>query len=142
MQQQDKMFDNIKLRHLVAKAQGNLALQVGLNCDNFSPRRAWRDALGPSRDISQRLERPRSLLGSPNITLDSRTQAFLSSAEGMTLVAEVVLRIRSRGDEVAHPVGAANAEFIEPISPSGFSMTTTPGIQALVDLTCTTEDEE
>lgn len=130
------MVDRIKLRHLLDRAQGVLAVKVGLTFVNFGASRIWRDAFGPSLVLSRRLAQARALFQSPNVTLDARTQAFLSSPEGMTLVAEASSNIRSRGDQIAHPRNTPRRMSTGPIARSGFSNTTTSGLQALVELLC------
>ncbi|KZP32672.1 hypothetical protein FIBSPDRAFT_774645 [Athelia psychrophila] len=130
-------LDRITIRQLIDKAQGNLAVQAGLTDGNRGgASRAWKDALGPSLELPERLEKARSLLRSPNIQLDSRTTKFLSSTEGMKLVAEAHSSIfRSRGDETA-PVAAdvSHAPFADPVSKYNFSTATPDGSQAMAGL--------
>ena len=129
------MLDRIKLRHLLNKGQEMLAIAVGLTNSTFGASFAWREALGPSDDLSTRLAAARALLNGPGISLDQPTRAFVSSPEGLSLAVEAKSSIRLRGDKVAHPVTVPRTHFDGPISRNPFP-SETPGLQALVDFVC------
>lgn len=92
---------------------------------------AWSDSLP-----SARLQRARSLLGNPNIQLDSRTTKFLSSMEGMNLVAEAHSSIFRSRDDQTDPLAAAisDAPFTDPVSQDIFSAATPDGLKAVEEL--------
>ncbi|KZP18817.1 hypothetical protein FIBSPDRAFT_863395 [Athelia psychrophila] len=80
-----KYLDRIKLRHLVDKAQAELAIKAGLTRKHYNASVVWKDALGPSQEPSIRLDRARELLrDSP----DSRVQAVLADGHGLELVVD------------------------------------------------------
>jgi hypothetical protein len=130
------MLDRIKLRHLLNKGQEMLAIAVGLTNVPFGASLAWREALGSSEDLSTRLAEARMLLDRPGVTLDEPTRAFVSSSEGLSLVAEAKSSIRVGGDKVAHPVTVPRTHFDGPISRNPFPWETS-GLRALVDFVCT-----
>lgn len=91
---------------------------------------AWSDSLP-----SARLQRARSLLGNPNIQLDSRTTKFLSSMEGMNLVAEAHSSIfRSRDDQTDLAAAISDAPFTDPVSQDIYSTATPDGLKAVEEL--------
>lgn len=130
------MLDRIKLRHLLNKGQEMLAIAVGLTNVPFGASLAWREALGSSEDLSTRLAEAHALLDRPGVTLDQATREFVSSSEGLSLVAEAKSSIRVRGDKVAHPVTVPRTHFDGPISRNPFPRETS-GLRALVDFVCT-----
>jgi hypothetical protein len=130
------MLDRIKLRHLLNRGQEMLAIAVGLTNSSFGASFAWREALGPSDDLSTRLVEARAFFNRPGVSLDESTQAFVSLPEGLSLVIEAKSSIRLRGDRVAHPVTVPRMHFDGPISRNLFP-SETPGLQALVDFICT-----
>jgi hypothetical protein len=72
-----------------------LAVATGLTQDDFGASLAWREALGPSDDLSTRLTLARALLHNPGIKLDQPTQTFISLHQGLILVVEAKSLIRS-----------------------------------------------
>ena len=129
------MLDRIKLRHLLNKAQEMLAIAARLTQDGFGASLAWREALGPSDDLSTRLTLARALLRDSGIELDQRTQTFISLDHGLSLVVEAKSPIRQRGNGVAHPTNVTRIHFNGPISRNP-DVSQTPGLQALVDFVC------
>ncbi len=128
------MLDRIKLRHLLSRAQEKLAIATVLTDSNHGASLAWREALGPSDDLSTRLAIARNLLRQPGIELDQPTQTFIASPDGLRLVVEARSSIRLRGDKVAHPDVVTRAHFEGPISRNvSLEMS---GLQALVDYVC------
>ena len=128
------MLDRIKLRHLLSRAQEKLAIATALTDSNHGASLAWREALGPSDDLSTRLAITRNLLRQPGIELDQPTQTFIASPKGLRLVVEARSFIRLHGDKVAHPDVVTRAHFEGPIS-RNVSLEIS-GLQALVDYVC------
>lgn len=128
------MLDRIKLRHLLSRAQEKLAIATGLADSNRGASLAWREALGPSDDLSTRLAIARNLLHQPGIELDQPAQTFVASPEGLRLVVEARSSIRLRGDKVAHPDVVTRAHFEGPVS-RNISLEIS-GLQALVNYVC------
>jgi hypothetical protein len=128
------LLDRIKLRHLLSRAQEKLAIATALTDSNHGASLAWREALGPSDDLSTRLAITRNLLRQPGIELDQPTQTFIASPKGLRLVVEARSFIRLRGDKVAHPDVVTRAHFEGPIS-RNVSLEIS-GLQALVDYVC------
>jgi len=130
-----KMLDRIKLRHLLNKVQEMLAIAAGLTQDAFGASLAWREALGSSDDLSARLTRACDLLHNSGVELDPPTHTFISCTEGMSLVVEARSLIRQRGDKVAHPITITRQHFDGPILCNPY-VSDTPGLEALVDFVC------
>ncbi|KAG9310652.1 hypothetical protein JVU11DRAFT_9232 [Chiua virens] len=106
--QDTNLLDCIKARHLLTVAQEKLADIAGVGGSGIQENRvrrahAWKEALGPSKVLSDRLAQARHLLDDAPKPLDAKASIFVQSDEGMRLVSEYSSSIRAMGDRAAHP---------------------------------------
>ena len=114
------MLDRIKARHLLTTAQANLAALAGVSTFPRSHQLratiAWRDALGPSTEVSDRLATARNLLSTSRVQSDPKASQFIQSEAGMRLVCEHPSSIRAMGDNAAHPSSRSTKLFRDTVS--------------------------
>ncbi|KIJ64185.1 hypothetical protein HYDPIDRAFT_112128 [Hydnomerulius pinastri MD-312] len=98
-------LDRIKARQLLRAAQEMLAVAIGVSEPRYGAWRAWRDALGPSQVLSERVAKAHQLLCATPVQLNEKTRKFVSSEDGMRLVSEYHDHspIRAMGNSATHP---------------------------------------
>jgi len=102
MVNQDKeAMNRIKARHLLTVVQEHLAIMTGVTDSKIHAAAKWRDSLGPSVSLSNRLEIAKKKLA-PAANQDLDLRKFVNSA-GFELVASATTDIQTRGDAAAHP---------------------------------------
>jgi hypothetical protein len=84
-------------------------LTLGLSSSKFTAARAWRTALGPATKIDERRTKALQLLLRDPGSISDAEKKLTESTAAMTILSEVLQRVRMQGDHVAH--GEQKAEW-------------------------------
>jgi hypothetical protein len=77
-------------------------MKFGLSDSKFTAAREWRLALGPTTDVPERKAKARRLFVDNSHTMSEAERMLMESTEAMTMLSEVLPRVRMQGDHVAH----------------------------------------